>query len=306
MKCFFHSADLDGHCAGAIVKYHHPDCEMIGVNYGDRPDFNKLSAAERVFVVDFSFPVDDMLRLHRECRLTWIDHHKTAIEDMDGLADQIAGIRRPDFAGCELTWVFCSPQGIKIPKTTPPGWFRTQWPLLLPPAIRLLGRYDVWDHRDPECLPFQYAMRVPESWPDDDNMDLWGMLFQCEEMIPPAWLSMGEGILRYEIKQNAIAAKSAFPVEIMGKKVLCLNRRGAGSKIFDSVVTGKDHYDAVMLFGFSPKRGWQCSIYAVDDCDVSEIARAHGGGGHKGAAGFAGLPVEVQEAVGVRLDRANE
>lgn len=302
MKCYFHSADLDGHCAGAIVKYHHPDCEMIGVNYGDRPDFNMIGAAERVFVVDFSFPVDDMLRLHRESRLTWIDHHKTAIEAMDGLGERIAGIRRTDFAGCELTWVFCSPQGVALPDTISRFWFRTQWPHLVPPAVRLLGRYDVWDHEDSECLPFQYAMRAQESWPD--NMLLWASLFEWED-IPVPWLFMGESILRYEEKQNKLAAKQSFVVEIMGKQVLCLNRRGAGSKIFDSVVDPEQH-DAVLLFGYSPKRGWQCSIYAVGDTDVSGIAWTYGGGGHKGAAGFKGLPLEVQEAINTSSTMSNQ
>ena len=35
MKCFYHSADLDGQCSGAIVKLARPDCELVGIDYGD-------------------------------------------------------------------------------------------------------------------------------------------------------------------------------------------------------------------------------------------------------------------------------
>ena len=43
MKCFYHSADLDGHCSGAIVKMVYPECELIGINYGDKfPDSQNI------------------------------------------------------------------------------------------------------------------------------------------------------------------------------------------------------------------------------------------------------------------------
>lgn len=32
---FYHSADLDGFCSGAIIKYSFPECELIPINYGD-------------------------------------------------------------------------------------------------------------------------------------------------------------------------------------------------------------------------------------------------------------------------------
>ena len=30
MKCYYHSADLDGHCSGEIVRRRYPECQMIG------------------------------------------------------------------------------------------------------------------------------------------------------------------------------------------------------------------------------------------------------------------------------------
>ena len=33
--CFYHKADLDGVCSGAIVKHFVPDCELYGFDYGE-------------------------------------------------------------------------------------------------------------------------------------------------------------------------------------------------------------------------------------------------------------------------------
>jgi len=46
MKCFYHSVDLDGHCSGAIVKRAYPDCEMIGINYGDKFPWQQVYEGE--------------------------------------------------------------------------------------------------------------------------------------------------------------------------------------------------------------------------------------------------------------------
>jgi hypothetical protein len=35
LKRLIKSADLDGHCSGAIISLVYPDCELIGINYGD-------------------------------------------------------------------------------------------------------------------------------------------------------------------------------------------------------------------------------------------------------------------------------
>ena len=47
-------------------------------------------------------------------------------------------------------------------------------------------------------------------------------------------------------------------------------------------------YDALCLFYWHPTHlKWTISLYSQgESVDVSVIAKAHGGGGHKGAAGF--------------------
>lgn len=91
MKCFYHKSDLDGHGSGAIVKHHYPECEMIGVDYGDDYSKNGIfdgAEEETIYVVDFSFPKLIMDSLDKLSDLIWIDHHKSAIEE---LPDRYAG-----------------------------------------------------------------------------------------------------------------------------------------------------------------------------------------------------------------------
>ena len=54
MKCFYHSSDLDGHCSGAIVKARFPECEMIGINYGQPFPWGDIEEGEIVYMVDSS------------------------------------------------------------------------------------------------------------------------------------------------------------------------------------------------------------------------------------------------------------
>ena len=81
MKCFYHSTDLDGHCSGAIVKYRYPECEMIGINYGQEFPWDSIQPDEQVFMVDFTLqPFEGMERLNNLCNLHWIDRSTTTEE----------------------------------------------------------------------------------------------------------------------------------------------------------------------------------------------------------------------------------
>lgn len=270
MKCFYHGVDLDGQCAGAIVRKWHPECEMIGVDYTDTSASPEPDDGETVFVVDFSFPPDEMLRLYEKCDLVWIDHHKSAISDVvAGGGDGISGLRMIGIAGCELTWLYLSGQRA-------------------PEAVRLLGRYDVWDHRDPDVLPFQFGMREEKNTAPEAG--LWHFLLnnnrgQSGRRIQEI-LERGRVILSYQERQNEKYARAmAYEAEFEGLRAVVLNKPMANSMAFDGVFDPEKH-DIMVAFGV---RGMDMkySLYSdKPDVDVSEIAKKYGGGGHAGAAGF--------------------
>lgn len=268
MRCFYHSADFDGLCSAAIVQYRFSECELHGIDYGESFPWDIIVPNEIVFMVDFSLDRDDMLHLNNVCNLIWIDHHKSALEKMGDITEEdISGSRVIGKAGCELTWEFV--MGTTIPE-----------------AVRLLGRYDVWDHKDPWVVPFQYGMRrYPKEDVDPNNKGFWNYLFTSSEACEPI-VDAGKIIMDFINADNASYVKKyAFETYIDGHLCIAVDRLNTNSLIFNSVYN-KDRHDFMMVFGWSPSiKKWKVSLY-TEKYDASEVAKKRGGGGHKGAAGF--------------------
>lgn len=283
MKCFYHSADLDGHCSGAIVKYCRRYCEMIGINYGQPFPWETILSDEFIIMVDYSLqPFSDMVRLKNAAgNLVWIDHHKTAIDDMVKSGIDFAGLKIDGIGACALVWKsFTSSE--------------------LPLSVKLLAEYDVWNHSDPRTLPFQYGLRIERNTLPD-NLALWKRLFEDESAVYDV-INKGNVILDYEKSQNEKfvsayafettirAADSIIPTESPspGLKAICCNKGFTNSQLFESVWDPKK-YDVMVTFIRLklPAAKWTVSLYSdKPEVDCGAIAKSYGGGGHKGAAGF--------------------
>jgi len=201
--------------------------------------------------------------------LIWIDHHKSAIEEhnewLKAGNDVILGIQRSGTGACQLVWEYLFPD-----KT-------------VPTFIKLLAEYDVWDHSDPRTLCFQYGMRQFKDT-SPENQDLWHSLFDVEEV--QRITEIGGVIIEYQNAENEKYIQACgFETVLDGLKCIAVNKLLTNSMLFTSVWDAKK-YDAMLTFGL--KNGqWTVSLYSDrDDIDVSGIAKARGGGGHKGAAGF--------------------
>jgi oligoribonuclease NrnB/cAMP/cGMP phosphodiesterase (DHH superfamily) len=255
-------------CSGAIVKYKYPECELIGINYGQPFPWDTIGNGEIIFLVDFTLqPFSDMIVLNKMCELIWIDHHKTALEEAEkykfkaGFAQKC----RIGTAGCELTWEYLFPNDP------------------IPTSVYLLGRYDVWDHDvDSRILPFQYGIRRYDTRPE--NQELWRSLFEGEIEIIDDITYEGNTLLSYETEQNMRYAKScAFEIDFEGYKAIVMNKGFTNSLAFDSVYDPEKH-DIKIAF-VRRKDYWTTSLYS-DKVDVSEICKLRGGGGHFSAGGF--------------------
>jgi oligoribonuclease NrnB/cAMP/cGMP phosphodiesterase (DHH superfamily) len=293
MKCFYHSADLDGHCSGAIVKYLHPECELFSINYGQDFPWDKIVLDEVVFMVDFTLqPFAQMERLVQVCQLVWIEHHKTAIKEAFDAGFASDGLQEIGVGACLLTWRYLSRQPI-------------------PNAVRLLAEYAVWNHTNPSVLPFQYGFKMNSST-SPDNTALWAAAFEYSDSDIEKIVERGQIIIHYEEQQNAkfFCTTYAFETELSillsdpsvvqkecdvtilkGKikfTAICANSGFTNSKLFDSMYNPARH-DLMITFCRLklPKKKWTVSLYSTkEDIDCSAIARLFGGGGHKGAAGF--------------------
>lgn len=283
MKCFYHNRDLDGIFSGALVMQHvRVDLmggDMIGVDYGDKLDRRQIVPGEHVYVVDFSFPPEDMEWLMKNATLVWIDHHKTAIDDSKGRSyGTSSGLRMVGVAACALAWEYFSHD--KHPQDN------------MPIGIRLLSDYDVWNNSDErywrdDVMPFQYGARAKSF--TVENFPVGAM--SSRDYVHLVKLQ-GTGILEY---QKGVDEKAmdfgAFPATLnvpngTTLKVIACNNMARNSQTFASVWDA-ERYEAMCVFGLNKSGKWVFSLYTDrDDIDVSVIAKAFGGGGHRQAAGF--------------------
>lgn len=291
--CYYHRSDLDGHCCCEIVRMW---CEVNrhefvprGVDYGDTVDWMEGAGEDAMAVIaDFAPDGDDPARVMGVMDraygggCVWIDHHKTAIERAGERGEAVRGIRRDGTAACRLAWDF---------------FFKGEQE---PDAVRLLGLYDVFDRSDRdawdyEILPFQYGMRIRETLPDGrDDKHLWRRLFSRGDM----WRHMVENItndgmvaLRAERESNRKTALAAAYDCYLGGLLCCaVNARG-NSLVLDAYA--RPEHKMRVLWEFTGGR-WRVSLYenGHDEVDCGQIAQMHGGGGHRGAAGFS-LPPDL-------------
>lgn len=311
--CFYHRADFDGVCSAAIVKKFVPDCELYGIDYGDPFPWDKVmdgpqvSAAEleagsglprrRVYMVDFSLKPDEMKRLSEVCDLVWIDHHKSAILSMpDDL--RVSGRRIHTAAACELCWDWFAGEPAS------PGYHLP----MLPEAVRLLGRYDVWDAENPDwprIEAFQFGMRTYDLMNPADIR--WRVFLDLSSEVEPGYvqeaIDSGTAILDYRDQEaksqcaDGAHVQHLYPENGCPKKnetaeafeswsLICLNTLQRGSWLFNSVWDPEKH-DAMCVYGQLKDGRWRISLYSTKpEVDCGAICKAFGGGGHVGAAGF--------------------
>jgi len=271
---FYHCSDLDGHCSGAVARFFLRHVEMIPYQYNQVVPWDRC-LGRNVFMLDVSLPRADMERMLRTARpFTWIDHHDTAISEMDGLS--IMGLRRNGDAACELAWEYWDRSGV------------------LPPAVFRLGRWDVWDHgADPRVEPFQYGMRSRNTDPHENNnfLTVWQpLLANTDDSNSDLVSTVASGALlaHYENQYSSkVAAATAFETLFEGYVAVAINRPVSNSKTFDSVFDPEIH-ELMILYYRTKRRTWNVSLYTRPDHGphCGQIAKRFGGGGHADAAGF--------------------
>ena len=265
----YHKSDLDGVCCKHIMRRHWvPEdiTELIGAEYGDAAPLTKLMD-QSVWIADFSYDKKTMQNIHDvSLDLNWCDHHVSAIKEIGGglnPGDKFFNYSDQSRSGCEILWDALTDEP-------------------MPLAVRLLGRYDVWDHVDPRVLPFQYGMRVV----DEDNNQVWDSVLEAgdESDLIAQTIATGHAIIRYEQSQWKRLAEKAYVREWDGFKCLIVNVGGFTSKMLES---HPEYANVDILIGWSYTNGeFTYSLRSMRAVDVSVIAKNFGGGGHKGAAGF--------------------
>jgi oligoribonuclease NrnB/cAMP/cGMP phosphodiesterase (DHH superfamily) len=264
--CLFHN-DPDGCCSAAVVRRALGTSVFLhAMEIGDPVPWNVIEANEQVALVDYSLPTEDMKRLRDKGGFVWVDHHKTSLARLREAMADVPGNRTLDEAACVLTW-------------------RTFFPdHPIPRAVELIGDRDIWRMQYPETRAFSEGLYNQDFNPANDA--LWGPLLDDDAYHVQALVDRGAVLYEYRMRTiEGSIERYSFETTFEGHRTLAVNHRGSGDMGEHirnlGYEVGYCYVDAVRDGSLKT----HVTLYS-DQIDVSELARKHGGGGHRGAAGF--------------------
>ena len=271
-----HSADFDGiFCREIVRRDLGSSAEYIGWDYGMPEPVVPPEAI--LYLLDISVP-----GLMDHPNLTWIDHHKSAMErygKRDG--SQIDGV-----AACRIAWQWFFGPAEFGPEQMPAKSDFVERRVREPWAVRLAGEYDIWDRRDPDAELFQHGLKAQELTPA-----IWYHLLSFDGMIGAVGLLLerGRAVQYAKTQENAdVITNYGFDVDFEGLRFLACNHPRFNSFLFTAGL--QPHHEALLGFKWDGKLGkWRVSLYHApghEHHDLSQIAVKFGGGGHRGACGF--------------------
>lgn len=290
MKVFYH-IDNDGKCAGFWVKQtvagDKYEKEFIPIDYNIPFPFDRINKDEKIYLVDFSIKPEEMDKLLEiTSKVTWIDHHKTAIEAYKDYDKEIRGIRKDGIAGCMLTFCYVTSMTDKGEGDIEP--FDMEMTKFAPLFTKYIADYDVWK--------FVYGIQTKAFekgfalYPHEPTDQVWEDLFEQyyygngTSGLVSEITRQGMTIIEYRKSMMTSYCKhKGFDAMLDGYKVFAVNMAMLSSD--DFIVDNPNDYDMFVGFSFNGD-AWNYSLRAVNDSvDCSEVAKKYGGGGHRGAAG---------------------
>jgi oligoribonuclease NrnB/cAMP/cGMP phosphodiesterase (DHH superfamily) len=294
IKIFYHQVKPGVDCpdgeasAWAIQKaarrWHLRDeIQIVGCCY--QSDLPEVNEGDRVYIVDFSFPRAVLEEWKLIClELTVIDHHKTALQDLEGFSDAIFDMTE---CGATLTW-----------KTV-------HRHLPVPAFLEYVRDRDLWKHELPATQEIHEAVssvKYKINAAVNDETIARSLVFaffdQLAEMSQDELIAylkpIGEGLLEEKRKKVEAIADRWQLEDIAGEQVPVVILANDGSE---------DRFVSDVCHRLYKDKGWAHSPFVAcktsdgswslrsdqdnpNAADVSEIAKQFGGEGHKNSAGY--------------------
>lgn len=290
MKCFYHN-DMDGRCAGALVRTLHHNTKIIDARMEQKKDYIEVDYTtpinsdiicpkETVYFVDYSFTEATkglLLYLLNDlkCNVIWIDHHTSSINlcKIYPELNEIPGIRDERYSGAMLTWFWF--KGTHLSDSLELNYD------LAPYFVKLVDDYDCWKKELADSDFFKLGIDASKNNVFDVD-SIWYELLADSTRVKDI-IEIGKIIKKYIDEDNDYYRQSfSYDTLICGIPCLVVNKKT------NSWVFGEEYYNypIVMVWVFDGE-WYTYSIFSNrKDIDCSKIAEYYGGGGHKGAAGF--------------------
>ena len=221
----------------------------------------KLTPEDTVYVVDFSYDKDFILEQRTKCKkFVVIDHHATAshLADMD---DTYFDITK---SGAKLSWEYFNPNEFT------------------PRLVNYAQDYDLWKFELPYTKEIQNLILLCGY----DFLKLDTLHMELEENVLEVQ-KQGKAIEDFKTFCIEHICKDSKLYSFQGYKVAMVNVSypnisQAGQYLIDKY----PDIDFSMTYFVKGTREFVFSLRSRNDIHVGEIAKRHGGGGHKNAAGF--------------------
>lgn len=270
--CIYHGNCADGYGAAWVVRKAFAEKPELK---GETVDFfpgvyqkspPSLEGYNKVLFVDFSYKsavVQKMLDDYPSIHILVIDHHKTAIADLNehfSEEPRFQGYFRLDRSGAMLAWIYFFADEEAAPR-----------------LLHYIQDRDLWTKELPGVDAVSFNIF---SYPYD--FDVWDMLMKQGAEYHQA---DGEAIMRKHYKDiSELIGVGLRRADIGGYDVPVLNVPYLMSSEAGHILAAGEPFAACYM---DTKAGRVFSLRSREDgVDVSEIAKLYGGGGHKPAAGF--------------------
>lgn len=268
----YHANCADGFgAAWAANKKFGNEAIYVPAQYGDKPPLDLIGLDAEVFILDFSYPLEEMIQIRDLASTTVVlDHHKTALPTLEELFRQEQQTLEGDIfvcemkkSGCVLAWEFFFP-GIEPPT-----------------MLKYIQDRDLWkfEHHGSKQI---HAYLMTLGW----NFQEWttaatllGAGSDLPHKIGNILLQKDMDTVRFLVETNA------HKMFIDGHEVWAVNSPTLQSEIGNYLMMSKDTPFAAVYYDKGDVR--IVSLRSTDDrMDVSVVAKNFGGGGHRNAAGY--------------------
>jgi uncharacterized protein len=271
--CIYHGFCADGFTAAWVVWkfYGEGQVDFHAAKHGESPPDVE---GREVYVVDFSYPRPAIQAMARHAtKLTVIDHHITAAQDLEGLIRNdgiVDGVFDMDKSGCLLTWEW---------------FFKDERP---PPALLAVNDRDLWTFERPWTREIALALTAYPYY-----FETWEMMMEVDRL--ESLRQEGVALSRKQQKDIAeIIAAGSHLITIAGHTVPACNVPSMWASDAGHLMAQGHSFAA--CFWIDGKEMAFSLRSAPDGLDVSEIAKRFGGGGHQHAAGFK-LPWTASQSI---------
>jgi uncharacterized protein len=237
--------------------------EYIPCSYGKDPGLDQIENSI-VYMVDFSFPREEIIRLaKRNKRVFVFDHHKTAEENLKNLNKELSNVQIVfDQSRCGSMITYNQLIGINQ----------------APPIYHYVQDRDLWQWKLRNSREVNAALSIKPQ----DFEYYKEYLLQAH---PDDLAQEGEIVIKVNNQKIEKILNNAFFTKVGDYIIPVINSPVLQSELGEALnLKYTDYPFSGVYYTIDFTDYW--SLRSKGDFDVSEVGRQYGGGGHKNAAGF--------------------